>query len=185
MASCETEKYADTPSPAMNPHSFTQYIAELLEQGDAECLRHALIDASEMASIWRRFGGDPARAKGLVGPFSSDESFPPMGREDGELLRQALCSVLERWRDAGIVSAAANGLMNLAEPVTRPVLVQALRHAVAADNRAVFQLLLALEAIGEHIYEPGLTTRSFDADEINRAAAVRYLQRVDASAPTG
>lgn len=167
------------------PHPFTQDIADLLEHGDAECLRHALIDASEMASIWRRFGGDPARAKGVVGPFSSDESFPPMGRQDGALLRRALCSVLERWRDADIVSSAANGLMNLAEPETRPVLVQALRHAVAADNRAVFQLLLALEAIDEYIYDPGLTTRSFDADEINRAAALRYLQRIDAGAPTG
>ena len=104
---------------------------------------------------------------------------------DGALLRRALCSVLERWRDANIVSSAANGLMNLAEPETRPVLVQALRHAVAADNRAVFQLLLALEAIDEYIYDPGLTTRSFDADEINRAAALRYLQRIDAGAPTG
>lgn len=163
------------------PHPFTQRIADLLEHGDADSLPDALRDASEMASIWRRFGGDPARAKGVVGPFSSDETFPPMGRADGALLRRALCSVLVRWRDADIVAAAANALMNLAEPEARPVLVQALRYAVAADNRAVFQLLLALEAIDEHIYD-GLTTRSFDADEINRAMAVRYLQRLDAGA---
>lgn len=169
----------------MNSHPFTRRIADLLEHGDSECLRHALIDAAEMLRIWRRFGGDPSRARGVVGPFSSDEAFPPMGREDAEFLREALCSVLERWRDADIVSSAANGLMNLAEPGTRPVLVQALRHAVAADNRAVFQLLLALEAIDENIYDPGLTTRSYDADEINRAAALRYLQRIDANAPAG
>jgi len=172
-------------APAMNPHPFIQRIADLLEHGDAESLPDALRDASEMASIWRRSGGDPARARGVVGPFSSDEAFPPMGREDAELLREALCSVLERWRDADIVSSAANGLMNLAEPGTRPVLVQALRHAVAADNRVVFQLLLALEAIGEDIYDVGLTSRSYDADAINRAAALRYLQRIDASVPAG
>ncbi|MFD0727154.1 hypothetical protein ACFQ0E_16285 [Lysobacter brunescens] len=169
----------------MNPHPFTQRIALLLEHGDAECLRHALIDAAEMLRIWRRFGGDPGRAKGIVGPFSTDEAFPPMGSADRDLLRQALCSVLERWRDADIVSSAANALMNLAEPEARPVLVQALRHAVAADNRAVFQLLLALEAIDEDIYDAGLTTRSYDADEINRAAALRYLQRIDSNAPAG
>ncbi len=163
----------------MNPHPFTRRIADQLEHGDAECLRHVLIDAAEMLRILRRFGGDPARARGVVGPFSSDEAFPPMGQEDGELLREALCSVLEHWRDADIVSAAANGLMNLAEPGTRPVLVQALRHAVAADNRALFQLLLALEAIDEDVYDPGLTTRSYDADAINRAAALRYLQRLE------
>lgn len=134
-----------------------------------------------LAQVRRRPGG----ARGVVGPFSSDEAFPPMGREDADLLRQALCSVLERWRDADIVSAAANGLMNLAEPETRPVLVQALRHAVAADNRAVFQLLLALEAIDEDIYDAGLTSRSCDADHINRAAARGYLQRIDADKPTG
>lgn len=169
----------------MNPHPFTQRIVHLLEHGDNDSLPDALRDASEMLRIWRRFGGDPARAKGLVGPFSTDEAFPPMGRADGELLRQALCSVLERWRDADIVSSAANGLMNLAEPETRAVLVQALRHAVAADNRAVFQLLLALEAIDEDIYDAGLATRSCDADEVNRAAALRYLQRIDADASTG
>ena len=173
------------PAFVMNPHPFTQRIADLLEHGEVECLRHALIDASEMASIWRRFGGDPGRAQGLVGPFSTDEAFPPMGRADGELLRQALCSVLQRWRDADIVSSAANALMKLAEPETRPVLVQALRHAVAADNRTVFQLLLALEAIDEDIYDAGLTTRSCDADEINRAAALRYLQRLDAEGRSG
>ena len=165
------------------PHPSTQRIADLLEHGDAECLRHALIDAAEMLRIWRRFGGDPARARGVVGPFSSDEAFPPMGREDAELLRKALCSVLERWRDADNVSSAAHGLMNLAEPGTRPVLVQALRHAVAADNRAVFPLLLALEAIyegiDEDIYDVGLTSRSDDANAINRAAALRYLQRLE------
>jgi hypothetical protein len=59
------------------------------------------------------------------------------------------------------------------------MLVQALRHAVAADNRAVFQLLLALEAIDERIFDAGLRTRSVDADETNRAAALRYLQRFD------
>ena len=138
-----------------------------------------------MASIWRRFGGNPARAKGFVGPFCSDEAFPPMGRADGDLLMRALCSVLERWRDADIVSSAAHGLMSLAEADTRPVLVQALRHAVTADNRAVFQLLLALEAIDEPIYDAGLTSRSYDADEINRSAALRYLQRLDAEALLG
>ncbi len=167
----------------MNPHPFTQRIVHLLEHGDNDSLR----DASEMLRIWRRFGGDPTRAKGLVGPFSTDDEFPPMGRADGDLLMRALCSVLERWRDADIVSSAANGLMNLAEPETRAVLVQvqALRHAVAADNRAVFQLLLALEAIDEDIYDAGLATGSYDADEVNRAAALRYLQRIDADTSTG
>lgn len=173
------------PAHAMNPHPFTQRITDLLEHGCRESLPDALRDTSEMTRIWRRFGGDPARANGLVGPFSSDEAFPPMGREDGELLREALCSVLERWRDADIVSSAANGLMNLAEPGTRPVLVQALRHAVGADDRATFQLLLALEAIDERIYDTDLTTRSFDADGINRTAALRYLQRLDAEAQSG
>ena len=165
------------PAPAMNPHPFTQRIANLLERGDADSLPDALRDAAEMLRIWRRFGGNPGRAKGLVGPFSTDEAFPPMGPADVTLLQRALCSVLERWRDADIVSPAAHGLMNLAESETRPVLVQALRHAVAADNRAVFQLLLALEAIDEDIHDTGLTTRSCDAQEINRAAALRYLQR--------
>jgi hypothetical protein len=59
------------------------------------------------------------------------------------------------------------------------MLVQALRHAVAVDNRTVFQLLLALEAIDEGIFDAGLRTRSVDADETNRAAALRYLQRFD------
>lgn len=163
----------------MTSHPFTQRIADLLEHGGTESLADALRDASEMARIWRRFGGDPARAKGLIGPFSCDEVFPPMGPEDGELLLQSLCSVLERWREADIVSPAAHGLMNLAQPSTKPVLLRALRHAVAADNRAVFQLLLALEAIDEHIYDAELTTRSFDADKVNRTAALRYLKRLD------
>lgn len=167
------------PASAMIPHPFTHRIAHLLERGDAESLPDALRDASEMARILRRFGGDPARAKGLAGPFSSDEAFPPMARLDCDLLMRALCSVLERWRDADIVSSAAHGLMNLAEPEARPVLVQALRYAVVADNRAVFQLLLALEAIDEQIYDAGPTSRSCDADGINRAAALRYLQRID------
>lgn len=164
----------------MPPHPFTQRIANLLEYGDAESLPDALRDASEIASIWRRFGGDPTRAKGLIGPFTCDEAFPPMGHADGELLLRSLCSVLARWRDVDIVSPAAHGLMTLAEPSARPVLVHALRHAVAADNRAVFHLLLALEAIDERIYDAGLTSRSYDADEINRAAALHYLQRLDA-----
>jgi hypothetical protein len=106
-----------------------------------------------------------------------------MRHEDGALLLRDFSSVLERWRDADIVSAAAHDLMNLAKPGTRPALVPALRHAVAADNRAMFPLLLALEAIDEHIYDAEMTTRCFDAGEINRAAAQRYLQRLDADAP--
>jgi hypothetical protein len=42
--------------------SLIQRIANLLEHGDAESLPDALRDASEMASIWRRFGNDPKRA---------------------------------------------------------------------------------------------------------------------------
>lgn len=59
------------------------------------------------------------------------------------------------------------------------MLVQALRHPVAAGDREMFPLPLALEAIDEDIFDAGLTTRSFDADETNRAAALRYLQRFD------
>jgi hypothetical protein len=44
---------------------------------------------------------------------------------------------------------------------------------------------LVLEAIDEIIYDAGLTSRTCDADEINRAAALRYLQRLDPEASTG
>lgn len=156
---------------------FVRRLVRRLANDDGEALRLALIDASELARIWKRFAGDPARVRSVVGPFSDTAPFPHMTSCDADVLLQALIAAIERPIARDLIAAAAHGVTAFAAPAARPALIAALRRA-PDDDRARFQILLALEALGEDIFSPSLS-RSAEEHDDHRQIAQRFLHRLD------
>lgn len=157
----------------MNP--FFARLADRLHSAETEQVGASLSDISELFRNWTRFGGDP-NPPGAVGPFSEDLDFPPTGTEQVEFLKGAVVSFIEENMDSPVLVSAIHGLYVLGDVETKNLLRRVLRFTIHGDSKAMFQTLLALETLGEPIFDPNETSRSYDWVEINRAAATSYLE---------
>jgi hypothetical protein len=154
-------------------NAFTQRLAQRIEQPQQQTIADALIDAGEMIRMWRLFGGDPG-GSAVVGPFSEPTEYPWVQSDDVERLKQALVSFVRDHPRHEQLASAVHGLQYLAAPNTKGLLVEVLRDCLGRDSGALYQTILALEALGENLYGPRQNT-SCDEVERNERVAREYL----------
>lgn len=154
-------------------HAFTQRLAQRIEQPQPETIADSLVDAGEIMRMWRFFGGDPGGAA-VVGPISEQTQFPWLETDDVERLKQALVVFVQRYPHHPQLCSAVHALYYLAAPDTKSLLIEVLRDCIGRDSGALYQTILALEALGENLYGPRLST-SFDEVERNERVAREYL----------
>jgi hypothetical protein len=75
---------------------------------------------------------------------------------------------------AGQSDGSGRGARVLAAPHTRSLLIDVLRDCLGRDSGALYQTILALEALGENLYGPRSST-SCDEVERNERVAREYL----------
>lgn len=154
-------------------HAFTERLAQRIEQAHPETIEDSLIDAGEVMRMWRFFDGDPG-GSAVVGPFSEQTVYPHMQAEDIERLKKAvICFVREHPHDR-LLGRAVFALYYLAAPDTKSLLVGVLRDCLGRDSGTLYQTILALEALGDNLYGPRLST-SYDEVERNERVAREYL----------
>ena len=73
-----------------------------------------------------------------------------------------------------MLCSAIHGLTYLATPAIKPLLVEVLRDSLTRDSNVLYQTMIALEAVGEHIFGDVLST-SCDDIEQNQRRARQYL----------
>jgi len=123
--------------------------------------------------IWRFFGGDPS-GSAVVGPFSEQAKFPYMQADDIDLLKKALVIFVRDHPHHPQLGSAVHGLYYLAAPDTKSFLVEVLRDCIGRDSGALYQTILALEALGENLYGQRSNT-SYEEVERNERVAREYL----------
>jgi hypothetical protein len=161
-------------------HAFTQRLAQRIEQPQEETIADSLVDAGEIMRMWRFFGGDPA-GSAVVGPFSEQTEFPCVQADDIERLKQALIAFVRRHSHHPHLCSAVHAFEYLAAPDTKSLLIEVLRECIGRDSVALYQTILALEALGDNLYGPRLST-SFDEVKRNERVACEYLSRQAAPA---
>jgi hypothetical protein len=72
------------------------------------------------------------------------------------------------------LGSAIGGLQYLAASDTKSLLVEVLRDCLGRDSGALYQTILAIEALGDNLYGPRSST-SFDEVERNERVAREYL----------
>src|SRR3954447_20115291 len=154
-------------------HAFTQRLAERIEQPQLETIADSLIDAGEIMRMWRFFDGDPG-GSAVVGPFSEETAYPFMRADDVERLKEALVTFVRSHPHDPQLGSAVHGLQYLAAADTKSLLVEVLRDCLGRDSGALYQTILALEALGDNLYGPRLST-SYDEVERNERVAREYL----------
>jgi len=154
-------------------HAFTQRLAQRIEQSQPETIENSLIDAGEIMRMWRFFDGDPG-GSAVVGPFSEEAKYPHVQAEDVERLKQALVVFVSAHPRHPQLSRAVFALYYLASPDTKSLLIEVLRDCLGRDSGALYQTILALEALGDNLYGPRLST-SYDEVERNEKVAREYL----------
>jgi hypothetical protein len=154
-------------------HSFTQRLAERIEIPQSESISDALVDAGEIMRMWRFFGGDPS-GSAVVGPFSERTTYPWMQADDIERLKQALISLVQRYPHHPQLCSAVHGLYYLAAPDTKSLLIEVLRDCIGRDSHALYQTILALEELGDKLYDQPSST-GIDEVERNERVAREYL----------
>jgi len=154
-------------------NAFTQRLAQRIEQPQQETITDSLIDACEIMRMWRFFGGDPG-GSAVVGPFSEQTAYPWVQADDVDRLKQALVSFVRDHPHHEQLGSAVHGLQYLAAPDTKDLLVEVLRDCLGRDSGALYQTILALEALGDNLYGPRLST-SYDEVERNERVAREYL----------
>jgi len=161
-------------------HAFTQLLAHRIEQPQEETIADSLVDAVEIMRMWRFFGGDPA-GSAVVGPFSERTELPWVQADDIERLKQALVAFVLRHSHHPQLCSAVHALQYLAAPDSKSLLIEVLRDCIGRDSGALYQTILALEALGDNLYGPRLST-SVDEVERNERVACEYLSRLAAPA---
>jgi hypothetical protein len=154
-------------------NAFTERLALRIEQGAPDSIEASLSDAAEIMRFWRLFNGNPAESA-VVGPFSEDISYPPMHADDIERLKMAVISFVRQHPRHQFVGTAVFALYYLAAPDTKGLLIDILRDSLGRDSGALYQTLLALEALGDNIFGPTSSTSCKDIDR-NERVAREYL----------
>ena len=154
-------------------HAFIQRLAQRIEQPQPETIADSLADAGEIMRMWRFFGGDPG-GSAVVGAFSDDAAYPHVQADDVGRLTQALVAFVRAHPRHSQLSGAVHALSYSASPDTKGLLIDVLRDCLGRDSVALYQTLLALEALGENLYRPCSST-SFEEVERNESIARDYL----------
>jgi hypothetical protein len=154
-------------------NAFTRRLAERIEQPQPETIADSLIDTHEIMRMWRFFGGDPS-GSAIVGPFSEQTKFPYVQADDVERLKQALIAFVQRYPHHPHLGSAVAAFHYLAAPDTKGLLLGILRDCIGRDSGALYQTILALEALGDNIYGPR-SSNSYDEVERNERVAKVYL----------
>jgi len=110
----------------------------------------------------------------VVGPFSEQAEFPHVETDDIELLKQALITFVQDHPHHPQLCSAIFGLYYLAAPDTKSLLVGVLRDCIGRDANALYQTILALEALGDNLYGQRSST-SYNEVEHNERVAREYL----------
>ena len=153
--------------------SFIQRLAERIEQAQPEALADSLTDANEIMRMWSLFGGDP-NGSAVVGPFSEEVEYPHVQADDVERLKHSLLVFVKNFPHHPQLGSAVHALYYLAAPDTKAVLIKVLEDCLGRDSAALYQTILALEALGENIYG-SLSSSSYDEVEVNEKVAREYL----------
>jgi len=154
-------------------HAFTRRLVARIGEAHPEAIGDSLIDCAEIMRMWQLFAGDP-RGHSVVGPFSDKEPYPHVRAGDVDALKVALIEFIQRHPHHPQLCGAVFGLMKLAAPDTRDLLIEVLRDCLGRDSHALFQTMLALEALGEDLYGRELS-RSFNDVEHNESLARKWL----------
>jgi len=154
-------------------HPFTQRLAQRIEWPKEDTIADSLADAGEIMRIWRFCGGDPSGAS-VVGPYSEQTKFPRVRIDDVELLKLALVKFVRHHPLHPQLCSAVHALYFLADLDTKCVLVEILRSCIGRDSAALYQTILALEALGEDLYGSREST-SYEEVERNVGVARNYL----------
>jgi len=154
-------------------HDFIQRLAQRIEEPQPETIADSLGDAAEIMRMWRLFGGDPG-GSAVAGPFSEPTEFPWVQADDIERLKRALVAFVRRYPHDPQLSSAIFALYYLAAPDTKSLLIEVLRDCIGRDSGALYQTILALEALGDNLYGPRSST-SYDEVECNEKVAREYL----------
>ena len=113
--------------------------------------------------------------------FEKARGLPPCGWSD-EVVRSNLSQdEMRRLRDAVAVFVERNGigswtLGKCADPSLKPVLTAVLRRQLHGDASELFQALIALDNLGEPVFQ-GAASRSILDEQCIRAFAAHYLDR--------
>jgi hypothetical protein len=154
-------------------HSFTNRLAQRIERADPDSIADSLNDAGEIMRMWRFFAGDPS-GSAIAGPFSENTQYHHVRADDIERLKQALVTFVQAHPHHPQLSSAVFGLYYLAAPDTKGLLIEVLRDCVGRDPGALYQTILALEALGDNLYGPRPST-SCEEVERNEKVARAYL----------
>lgn len=154
-------------------HAFTERLAQRIEQPQPDMIADSLIDAGEIMRMWRFFAGDPG-GSAVVGPFSEEAEYPHVQADDIERLKQALVAFVRAHPHHAHLGSAVHGLCYLAAPDTKGLLIEVLRDCIGRDSGALYQTILALEALGDNLYGAQSST-GYDEVERNERVARQYL----------
>jgi hypothetical protein len=160
-------------------HAFAQRLAERIENPQSDTIADSLIDVGEIMRMWRFFGGDPG-GSAVLGPFSEQTNFPHVQADDVERLHKALVVFVTSHPRHPDLSGAVHGLSYRVEPSTKNLLIGVLRDCLGRDPFALYQAILALEALGENLYGKRQST-SADEVERNERVARDYLASLSES----
>lgn len=150
-------------------HAFTERLASRIENPQPETITDALGDAGEVMRMWRLFGGDP-NGSAVVGPYSEQGVFPRVQADDVERLKGALVGFVRRHPHHPQLCSAIFGLYYLAERDTKSLLIEVLRSCLGRDSIALYQTILALEALGDNLFGPRTSTCSTEVERNEKVA---------------
>ena len=154
-------------------HAFTQRLTEHIEQAKQDTIADSLADATEIMRMWRFFSGNP-KGSAVVGPFSEQGEYPWVKADDVEQLKKALIIFVRSNPHHQQLCSAVHALYYLAAPDTKNLLVEILRDCIGRDSNSLYQTILALEALGDKLYQPRESS-GYNEVERNEKVAREYL----------
>jgi hypothetical protein len=161
-------------------HAFTERLAQRIENPQDDTIADSLIDAGEIMRMWRFFSGDPG-GSAVARPFSEDVEYLWVHTGDVDRLKQALITFVQSHPHHPQLGSAIHGLQYLAAPDTKALLVDILRDCLARDSLALYQTILALEALGENLYGPRTSTSCEEVERNEKVAREYLLSQPDAA----
>jgi len=162
-------------------HAFIERLAGRIEQAETHSIADSLADAGEILRMWRFFKGNPSSLSDIERRARSEETdLPPVASDDIDLLKRALVVFVERHPQHTQMSGAVHALYCLAAPDTKGLLVSVLRDCIGRDSAALYQTILALEALGDNLYGSRSSTSVEEVDR-NEKVARDYLKSSSAT----